>query len=206
MSTNDAVYVKSYLIQRMRMVNKCNQVRLSKRFEMDYMGSTEFEVGALARTMRRINLHMDSGIIDFNTIHGAIKIYVAWDNCAYNRAGVELALRNIWDNNWRLKEQSGFDTVRYKNQVIDKIHPTAGHDSWVDIENGLFWTWAKCNPADFIRNVEKSVKWMDLSPEERDLKTKEEHDEKVRSQERENRMDPLRQKLIGEGKLRPSPN
>lgn len=34
-------------------------------------------------------------------------------------------------------------------------------DSWSDINHGLFWTWVKCNIADFRLNVNKSVAYMD---------------------------------------------
>lgn len=156
------------LIQQMTSRSKNNQVRLSERYHFEYMGASEFEGTVLSQTVRSMNGNCELGTFNID----GIQIYACWDNRVYDAVGVELVLQQIYFQQIRLVEPVKFNARTYQQYKAlekqrQKLRAEYIPNAWIDIQNGLFWTWEKINIKDIPLNIAKSVAWMDLTPEQR---------------------------------------
>jgi hypothetical protein len=147
--------------------SKNNQVKLSERYYVDYMGASQFETGSMGRSIRAMNGNAEIGefVID------GIKVYACWNKDHYNAAGVQEVLTGLYNGLFWVQERIDFTARHYQQQkaleknrtALRKEYPT---NAWFDIEGGLFWTWEKINIKDIPLNIVKSVAWMDMTPEQ----------------------------------------
>ena len=184
-------YKTPRLIQRLIARTKDCTVRFGERYQMDYMGSTEFELGLIAARLRELATRSMMGEV---MVNGRF-ILVLFNPVHYDLQGVECVLNKLYHNEFQLKEPSLFNDdyrKRYK-----EISPNTRIDAWFDIQHGLFWTWQRINIKDVQRNIRISVEYMDgrrqdkISNASKIVVTEE---------------DACRRRLIEQGVLRPRSN
>jgi len=148
--------------------SKNNQVRIGERYYMDYMGSTEFESGLMGATIRSMAGNCDIGTFNID----GITIYACWNKDNYDAVGVGYVLNQLYLEQIRLQEPSGFTARKYQEyKALEKQRQRLRAEylcnAWFDVQHGLFWTWEKINIKDIPLNLTKSVAWMDMTPEQR---------------------------------------
>lgn len=195
MSYEEKKYRPLYLIQRLHMRNKDNQITFGERFGCEYMGSAEFEIGELAKRIREMDAQCHVGEIMVNGIF----MLAAWNPERFTQHDVERELNRLYRGEQRTKEWTNFNH-EYRKQTRELAketnplkRPLPRTNAWFDITNGLFWTWERCNISDIRKNFRLSVLLMDgqYTPRPKPVPPpKPPH--------------PLRQRMIDSGQLKPN--
>lgn len=138
-----------YLIQRAKFKDNPNRVGIDGILEFDYMGSAEFEWGALPKSLKRIReIGGEYEVAELTLSNG--KIVQAFRLSAVAEEINEFIL-GLANNKYHLKEFSDFDTwisdnPRWQNQT----------DFWWDIENDyMFWKKDEIFLKKFIDAIKK---------------------------------------------------
>lgn len=140
---------KPYLIQRAKIKSPLQNkdfTRLSQAVSMDYMGSAEFEFGALPKSFRAIEanvdlaaLHVVNEIKDFEG--KSLRVFAVLSTEEFEQYKIHLlALR---DGKYDTKEGTRFEPDRQ----------TDGCDFWWDIENHVMWSFNK----NFMKNIHEHI-------------------------------------------------
>lgn len=143
--------MKAYLIQRANFENRDHKQGIDSILSFDYMGSSEFEWGALPKSLKRIrNEHDDYIYLDIPIKDKIITIFCKNDH--KNEANQYLT--SLSENKWHLKEFSAFDSyIKNDGYFKDKFN------FWWDIENDLMF-WKKNNEFEikFKRSIKNELK------------------------------------------------
>jgi len=124
--------MKTYLIQRGNFENRNYKSGIDSIVKFDYMGSAEFEWGALPKSLDNIRENIKDYIY-FNITIGDKSITVFCKNS--QESEVEEYLNGLSKNEMRLKEYSDFN-----NYIFPSEYFSSETDFWWDIENNLmFW-------------------------------------------------------------------
>lgn len=124
-----------YLVQRGKFGDRDYKQGIDSILLFDYMGSSEFEWGALPKSLGRIRDKIQLyGFIDTNINGKAITVFCSQDQ----KSEVDEYLERL-ANNCYLKEYSDFD-----NYVADKPIFKSKTDFWWDIDNDIMF-WRKNN-------------------------------------------------------------
>ena len=128
--------MEPYLIQRAKFTESTHQ-GIASILSFDYMGSAEFEWGALPKSLKRIRENLEQYV--YVDIH--IKNKVITVLCKESQQfDMKLYLLKLSKGEPRLKEFSAFDSY-----INDKGYYKDRFDFWWDIGNHLmFW---KKNPV-----------------------------------------------------------
>lgn len=125
---------KPYCIQRGKFEHEYNMDKkgIDILLNFDYMGSSEFEFGALPKSIKFIREHFDNYIFNLLTFNGK-DICVIYPNY-YLIDDIITKLASLSKNEPYLQEYSDFDTFIYNKQHYLKTN------FWWDIENHImFW-------------------------------------------------------------------
>ncbi len=191
-----ARYANVYYVHRMVMRNKNTDIRFGQRFQNDCMGATEFEIGWMGEQLRAMHQKCRpfQVPVDGRLVTGLYRPE------KFNIDGLEVVLNELYDRKRRTKEYTEF-TRDSQKEIRDEAkrgdrYVRQHADAWFDIENGLFWTFHNIDLDGVRKNIAKSVEWMDASSEERAI---------LESKEKatEGEIDPIRARMIAEGRLRP---
>ena len=153
-------------VQNLRSRSSNEEVRFSERYEIEYMGSTEFECGYLSQRLRDLAEFGTPGEI---MVDGVFML-VLFDSRHFNKQGAEYAIGRVYDGTCRTQDFTGFDQrnrreASSKRKQRDGFARLKGKDlernAWIDIDHGLFWTWQRINIRGVLRNIRKSVEYMD---------------------------------------------
>lgn len=130
----------TYLVQRLKRKNvngPLSEYRFGEVFDLDYMGSAEFEFGAFPEFLRRMNKSL---LGKFSATINGTKVFGVYDMSSFDsEAEVVATLQGIADRKIHLKEYSDFP-------------PTATYtktSAWAAIDSGIFWS---------IENISDGVK------------------------------------------------
>ncbi len=130
-----------YLIQRGKIRQPLVEDRFSKAVNLDYMGSAEFEFGALPKSLRalqtlvdQISVTVDPRITD--TGGGAsLRVLHTFDGDGYEAYFEHLLAAR--EGRLRTKESTWFDKDHSKQ------FPSLRADVWWDIDNHVMWSFDK---------------------------------------------------------------
>lgn len=127
-----------YLVQRGTIRKDMTNIEpLSYAVSMDYMGSSEFEWGALPESLRLMQRNVDDlkmTLTDKITLNGQ-PLRVLHFLSPKEWSTYEGYLLRMRGDDLRLKETSGFEADR--SSYLDKI------DFWWDLVNGVMWSFDK---------------------------------------------------------------
>jgi len=127
-----------YLIQRGEIVDREYKEGIDSIISFDYMGSSEFEWGALPESLKRIRAKIDT--YDYLSMYVGDKIITVFCNFKGKVSATvqEIAtyLRKLANDDFRLKELSYFPEYI---KGIDEFKPI---NFWWDIDNDIMW-WGK---------------------------------------------------------------
>lgn len=127
--------MKTTLIQRAKFENRDYKKGIDSIVHFDYMGSSEFEWGALPESLGKIR----DLINDYTYLDVPIKDKVITVFCKDSqKSEVKQYLTELSENKWHLQEYSDFDN--YVNPQFMKSRT----DFWWDISNHLMF-WRKDN-------------------------------------------------------------
>lgn len=127
--------MKTTLIQRAKFENRDYKKGIDSIVHFDYMGSSEFEWGALPESLGKIR----DLINDYTYLDVPIKDKVITVFCKDSqKSEVKQYLTELSENKWYLQEYSDFDN--YVNPQFMKSRT----DFWWDISNHLIF-WRKDN-------------------------------------------------------------
>lgn len=140
MTVSERTLVEPWLIQRAgirKPLSDVNETTLSNSVSFDYMGSSEFEFGALPSSLRRmrdreLKIRLVKGITHEQS---PLRVLSYLDDKMFHE--YEQTLFNLRFGNPRLKEVSRFNHD-YPNR--DSSFRT---DFWWDIENDVMWSFDK---------------------------------------------------------------
>lgn len=141
-----------YLIQRAKFKDNPNRIGIDAILEFDYMGSAEFEWGALPKSLNRIR---ETGgeyeIAELMLSNG--KIIQAF-SLASNAGEIIEFILGLANNKYQLKEFSDFDTW-----ISDNPRWPNRFDFWWDIENDyMFWK----KDEEFLKKFVNAIKEINL--------------------------------------------
>lgn len=154
--------VAPYLIQRARIKTPLadESSRLSQAVEFDYMGSAEFEFGALPKSFRRIELHgFDSWkrrvVNDITENDSPLRVWSALSDSDFAEYQTYLARLRFPEVGGRLNTK---EAVRFEhNYNRDKYFVT---DFWWDIDNDVMFGFNKAFMNRVGTYVANSLKYM----------------------------------------------
>ncbi len=123
--------MKPYLVQRAKIEDRDWKTGIDSIIRLDYMGSSEFEWGALPESLGRIRKDFEK----YNYLDITINDKVVSVFCKESMKGeVEAYLNGLAKQEFRLKEYSGFNNFIYPDELSGKTR------FWWDIDNDLmFW-------------------------------------------------------------------
>ena len=135
---------RPYLIQRMiEKRNPPENPSLDELYSMGYMGSSEFEWGALPKALKVLTKNIDNLIIEKTKIKNYMneKCFIIGDKETIDE--YKLIIGNLFNRKFILKERLGAEYIltgkgSYSNSSIFKpfYHPSA----WWDIDNHIMFT------------------------------------------------------------------
>lgn len=123
-----------YLIQRAKFQNREDKKGIDSILSFDYMGSAEFEWGALPKSLDRIRKEINDYIyLDVSVQDKVISV------CCKNseKTNIKTYLEQLADNTHHLKEFSAFNSY-----IKDDGYFKDRFDFWWDILNDVFF-WKK---------------------------------------------------------------
>lgn len=139
--------INTYLIQRALFKNNEDKKGIDKILSFDYMGNSDYEWGALEKSLKEIRNDLKSFIfIDLKVKDKQISVL-----CNINiMLDIPEFLERLANNEIHLAEFSGFDNyVNIAHNVLDDYY-----DFWWDITNHImFWR----NDDDFKTKFEKLI-------------------------------------------------
>lgn len=123
--------MKTSLIQRGKFEDRPQKSGIDNILKFDYMGSSEFEWGALPDSLSRIR---KEPYLSYDlTIKG--KSLTVFCKISHNTEDVKEYLLNLAANKWYMQEYSDFD-----NFINPSEHFKSKTDFWWDISNDImFW-------------------------------------------------------------------
>jgi hypothetical protein len=127
--------MKTYLIQRAKFENRYYEKGIDSILYFDYMGSSEFECGALPESLSKIRYSINDYVYLDVPIKGKVITVFCKDN---QKSEVKKYLTELSENKWYLKEYSDFDNY------INSKFMRSRTDFWWDISNHLMF-WRKNN-------------------------------------------------------------
>lgn len=121
--------MKTSLIQRAKFSNRPSKKGIDSIIELEHMGSSEFEWGALPESLSMIRREIN----DFVYLEVKIQNKVITVFCKNSQKNqIQQYLIDLSENKWHLKEYSDFDNYIKNNKTKT--------DFWWDIQNHLmFW-------------------------------------------------------------------
>ena len=130
-----------YLIQRakiQRPLGDFRNLRLSQAVSFDYMGSAEFEFGALPKSFRAIEKGMEKAttrvVFEIMDGEGPLRVFSMFNDSEF--AEYLEQLLKLRTDKLRLKERSEFEPLNYRGEK----YPT---DFWWDVENHAMFSFDK---------------------------------------------------------------
>jgi hypothetical protein len=145
-----------YLIQRCEIRRPLTEGRFSQVANLDYMGSAEFEFGALPQSLRQLQANVDKIklTVDNRILEGekSLRVLHTFDEAEFEEYFQHLVAMRA--NKLRLKESSHFEAGRRPS----KYHVT---DLWWDIDNHVFWSFDKVFMNRLGDSLVASWKYMD---------------------------------------------
>ncbi len=195
------LYCKPRYVQRATYCSKEQQRRyanehpglppsVSSCFDLDYMGSSEFEQGALSRRILELSDEAYSACFHVPGVYGLqteTQVYAFWTPSLYNAMGVAHVLKLLASNSSLLKESISFGQAR----------STRRDDTWFDIQGGLVFTTNKRASKVMMKAIEGSAHIVRMRRNGEDLVTK--------ARNLADEMDPslaLRRRLLASGSIR----
>lgn len=155
-----------YLIQRCRAkeIKKhwLDTLRTGEYLDLDYMGSSEFEFGAIPKFQREVNAKLKDMAI-FTCEHNGVTLYYL--AAPSQEQAYAQVLRDLIDDKLRLKERSGLKdretNYQAKRPVFDDPKMPFKYDTWLDLCNGV----VIARQPQILKNLKKtipnSVQYMD---------------------------------------------
>jgi len=120
-----------YCIQRAQFSNNESKIGIDGILSFDYMGSAEFEFGALPGSLKIIRGNINRYIYEEITIEQKeITVFFHKDF----KSGIIEYLKDLATRKFRLKEYSDFD-----NYIYDDTCFKNKTDFWWDIDNHIMW-------------------------------------------------------------------
>lgn len=137
--------IRPYLIQtgKIKPITKPAIVGIDSLVDLHYMGSAEFEFGALPQSLHRVVNHLDTyeivktGIVNFEN---AQLFLICKPTDAEELTAILLTLRD--EKPYRLKENIGLDANLSGKEKADSYW---FFDFWWDVENDYFFVVGKEN-------------------------------------------------------------
>lgn len=156
---------KPYLIQRGVIISPLADpnIRLSQAVDLDYMGSAEFEFGAVPASFRRIEKVADDWkmrtCLSFAGGKEALHVWGAFDSeiTFQDYLGFLIDIRT--KNSIRLEGRSEFDlsSIEFRKKMGWQSPQT---DFWWDIQNDVMWTFHKEASKRVVSWVASSIGYM----------------------------------------------
>ena len=138
-----------YLIQRGKFANRDHKKGIDSILSFDYMGSAEFEWGALPDSLDDIR----ANIKDYSCIDVVINSKTITVFCKESqKEDVSNYLDELSQGKHRLKEYSDFDNIIYPNE---KYLIRGNTEFWWDINNHFMW-WVQ--DKTFEKNFKEKIK------------------------------------------------
>lgn len=135
--------METYLIQRAKFENRDFKKGIDSIINLDYMGSSEFEWGAIPKSLGNIRSRINEyTYLDVPLDNKVISVFCK-DN---QKSEVKTYLKELSENKVQLKEHSDFNTYINPSKYEINWQDKRGHktDFWWDIDNDImFW---KKNP------------------------------------------------------------
>ena len=122
-----------YHIQRMKKPYNSNGEGLDKYFRMDYMGSAEFEFGALPASLKRVRKHLNEyAVYDLPDIDKRLRVFCKSEDLPMIEEFVKINATNNYEP--RLKE------LTCLTHVLEGEGYNKDTTGWWDIDNDWFMT------------------------------------------------------------------
>lgn len=146
-----------YLVQRGVIQPKFKpEMRLSETVRLDYMGSSEFEWGALPKSLRRMQEVGTLQSVVFRTFSSRTGSPLRACGVFKDAGAYESALAPVIAGTARTKEFTGFD-----QHVGPETKWSTGVDFWWDIENDVMMSFHKKFMKTLPEILGSSWAWMD---------------------------------------------
>jgi hypothetical protein len=140
--------INPYLIQRAKFKNRGDKEGIDSILKFDYMGSAEFEFGALPESLKRVR----SNINDYVSFQYSFNNYPTKIVSVFCKKEQEHfvcdVLEGLIERKYRLKEHC--DLINF----IESKETIFTNDFWWDIENDwFFWKYTPQFDLKFIKNL-----------------------------------------------------
>lgn len=142
---------KPYLIQRMKFDKNPNGGNFDGIMNLDYMGSSEFEWGALPKSLKVLCQNADDLVIsktEYYKEENGVSTGVFMITIGKEAANeYQEFLPNICNNPYDCKEDPRFiDSLTKKDDYFNT-------EAWWDIENHVMWTIGKANAKKIVNAI-----------------------------------------------------
>lgn len=171
-------------IQRLKSKNKDPKIKMSERFEFDYMGNSYFEGGSVARAIR--HLHTEGETHEFKI--DKTKVQCIYSTFCWTPESLEKHLNELASGKYRhwveetpyfhrdgIAEQARCSKrpdwkdisigralmSRDKELSLPSAATPRAYDAWLELHAPVFWTVRPINLKDLRQNMRISVDEMD---------------------------------------------
>jgi hypothetical protein len=140
---------KPYLVQRATINKTFKNKKLSEAVIFDYMGSSEFECGAIPRAFKELKLNKEKLTLSNIILDGKTLWFTHYLTNIDDFSQYVGYLRDLYDDKIRLKETSRFaKNTRYVGNI----------DFWWDIENNVMWSYNEYFMREILNCLNESFK------------------------------------------------
>lgn len=159
---------KPYLIQRAKFKPYNGYPRISEALDLDYMGSAEFEFGALPKSLRALEAVKDKlvvlDVLDIYTPNRSrripLKVLSPWSEESAEWETYKGYLRDLRENKIQTKERTDFAANPERSRA----------DFWWDIGNHVMFSFRQHFAHDILHLLDSSWKYMNEKAEERNAR------------------------------------
>lgn len=145
---------KPYLIQRVKLSrNKTQGIKsFNDYFDCDYMGSAEFEFGALPKSLKTFTKTSDLKSTKFDTKNSEDKhLYiVSAENNERSKEYYELYFKELQDNDFPFHTK---ESTYLKSNINGKTKHFTKVDVWWDIENNIMFCFGKSTKDAILKAI-----------------------------------------------------
>ncbi len=153
-----------WLVQRCKAEKFSPTLRTGEYLKLDYMGSSEFEWGAIPQFQRDMLEKLSSLVISSITHSGMTLFYASTKDQVEQYGNI---LKDLIDGKFRMKERSGIkekETLYVgakRTAMYDQPHAPYSTDVWLDLTNGLFFARTEEAVKNLFTTIPNAVRYMD---------------------------------------------
>lgn len=142
-------------VQRLSMRSMDPRLPFAERFQFDDMRSAGYGKQKIEACLRR--LHESRGIGTVSP--DGVQMFALWDDRTVSESSILKHIVGIYEGSVLTRHYIAFDRPSRRRPRNERQF-----DSWLDLDNAVFWTWRNCNLHEVRQNIAVTLETLTTTP------------------------------------------